>query len=366
MSPSFIQGLKLSQIFFEDALKPLLEKYYPLLQYDASLIGPGSEVLGFDDHISSDHHWGPRLQLFLSETDYHSLHQKIDLLLRQKLPYSIQGYSTHWSKPDPNDNMNQFLEPTSEGLVNHRVDIFTVNSYLRKVLCIDSTNLTDIDWLILPEQRLLELTAGKIFHQSLGELPKVRKYFSYYPENVWYFKILSEWDHISEEMAFVGRSAPKGDDLGSRLVATRLVRYIIRLAFILCKTYVPYSKWFGFAFSFLPIATDLQPILLEILTQDNWRKRENLLTEAYLVLLDYQNSLQITPKISVNATQFFSRDQMIINTQKIKNELRKLIIPPLDGVRYPIGSVDQFIVDTHILTDAQILQATRGLYSKTM
>ncbi|MHA2290099.1 MAG: DUF4037 domain-containing protein [Promethearchaeota archaeon] len=366
MEPLFIPGLKLGQIFFEEAVKPLLAENYPKLQYDAALIGPGSEVLGFDDEISSDHHWGPRLQLFISKTDFEHLRSEIDSFLRQKLPYNIQGYSTHWSEPDPNDSNNQFLKVKTTGLVNHRVEIHSTSSYLKKVLNIETIDLTDINWLVLPEQRLLELTSGKVYHSTLGEILKVRKYFSYYPENVWYYKLISEWDHIAEEMAFVGRSAPRGDDLGSRLVAARLVRYIIRLAFILNRKYVPYSKWFAYSFSFLSIASDLQPVLLEILKQNSWQKREQLLAKAYLIRLDYQNSLHITPEIKLGLTNFHSRNHIVIDVHKIILELNKLLKSPLNEIKYPLGSVDQFIDDTHILTDAWTANKARRFFTNSI
>ena len=36
----------------------------------AALNGAGSEVLGFDDAMSQDHDWGPRLLIFVSEADF--------------------------------------------------------------------------------------------------------------------------------------------------------------------------------------------------------------------------------------------------------------------------------------------------------
>ena len=65
IKPNFIPGLKLSELFYNDVIKEKLEKEYPELEYAAALIGQGSEILGFDDKMSTDHHWGPRLQLFL-------------------------------------------------------------------------------------------------------------------------------------------------------------------------------------------------------------------------------------------------------------------------------------------------------------
>jgi hypothetical protein len=362
MVPSFIPGLKLSQIFFEKTIKPLLDEYHPELKYDAALIGPGSEVLGFDDPVSTDHHWGPRVQLFLKEMDFLNHAKELDILFKQKLPYTIKGYSTHWSEPDPNDAMNQFLEPKSEGLVNHRVEILTVSSFLKACLNLETTELIDLDWLLLPEQKLLELTAGKVYYSTLGDLIRVRNYFSYYPDNVWFFKLAAEWDNIAEEIAFVGRSASRGDDLGSRLVSARLVRSIIRLAFILCRKYAPYSKWYAYSFSSLPIADNLHSVLLDILHQNNWRKREELLTTAYLILLEYQNSLEITPEITLKPINYHSRHQNVIDVHKIITELKKNIKPPLSTLPYSLGSIDQFIVNTHILTDAQLASRVKSLY----
>ena len=36
-----------------------------------------------------------------------------------------------------------------------------------------------------------------------------------------------------------------GDELGSQVVAARLVREIMKLAFLMEKKYAPYSKWLG-------------------------------------------------------------------------------------------------------------------------
>jgi hypothetical protein len=351
MSLSFVTGLELSRRFFEEVVKDIVKKHFAPVRYDAALIGPGSEVLGYDDEISADHHWGPRLQLFLSEKDYERYSSQIRSILSQELPYTFLGYSTNWSAPDPQDSMTQLLTPISSGLINHRVDIYTVKSYLKQHFAIKSIKLSETEWLMLSEQRLLEFTGGKVFYNELGELEKARAALHYFPENVWYFKLMAEWDHIAEESAFVGRTGMISDDLGSRMIAGRLVRHVIRLAFLLQKKYIPYSKWLSVAFAQLPIANELKPILLKILKEDDWRRRERLLCEAYLLLLEQQNSLNLTSEIALQPGKYFTRDQTVIQIEKITNELKKLLQPPLDNIKYPIGSIDHFIDDTHLLTD---------------
>ena len=52
-----------------DAVQPMLGEHLPNLNYSAGLIGGGSEVLGFDSEISTDHDWGPRVMLFVRADD---------------------------------------------------------------------------------------------------------------------------------------------------------------------------------------------------------------------------------------------------------------------------------------------------------
>ena len=65
----FIPGLELARRFYWEAVRPVLDADFPGLRHSAALIGTGSEVLGFDTPMSSDHHWGPHAMLFLAEDD---------------------------------------------------------------------------------------------------------------------------------------------------------------------------------------------------------------------------------------------------------------------------------------------------------
>ena len=94
--PAFIPGLELSRLFYHEIVQSILQAQFPGLAYSAALIGDGSEVLGFDTEMSSDHDWGPRLLLFLKEEDL-SLQDQIAETLRYSLPHTFRGYSTHFS-----------------------------------------------------------------------------------------------------------------------------------------------------------------------------------------------------------------------------------------------------------------------------
>ena len=66
MTPRFVPGLELARDFYATVVRPLLDVEFPGLAYAAALIGPGSDVAGYDTERSTDHDWGPRLQVFLT------------------------------------------------------------------------------------------------------------------------------------------------------------------------------------------------------------------------------------------------------------------------------------------------------------
>ncbi len=160
---NFIPGLELGRLFYLEAVKPVLDTFSSSLQYSAALMGSGSEILGFDTEMSTDHHWGPRVMLFLKEGDHHLYCKAIDEVLRQKLPPRFHGYSTNFTAPDPLDNNLQLLRDVDSGPINHRVEILTIRGFLLDYLDFDiEESIEAADWLTFPEQKLLSITAGAL------------------------------------------------------------------------------------------------------------------------------------------------------------------------------------------------------------
>src|SRR5881396_1059684 len=94
MSEPWQRGAGLCQRFYWQAVRPILEAHFPGLAHAAALIDTGSEVLGFDDEQSTDHHWGPRALLFLSEADHRRLAASLQQALAHELPLEFEGYPT--------------------------------------------------------------------------------------------------------------------------------------------------------------------------------------------------------------------------------------------------------------------------------
>ncbi len=202
----FIPGLTLCGEFYREAVRPILDNVFPALAYSAALIGSGSEVLGFDDAMSTDHHWGPRVQLFVGEDDYQRVADPIHTALANHLPYTFRGYSTNFSEPDPEDNGTQLPVLVESGPINHRVSVSTVRGFVQNYLGFDSsTPLQAADWLTFPQQKLRTLTGGAVYHDAVG-LEDARARFAWYPRDVWLYLLAAGWARIGQEEHLMGRA----------------------------------------------------------------------------------------------------------------------------------------------------------------
>src|SRR5579863_3272969 len=145
----FILGIELCRRFYEDAVSPLLERYFPSLPYAAALIGHGSDVLSFDTEMSMDHDWGPRLQLFLRE-QHVSLVPSIDEVLRKHLQHEFAGFPVSAVEAADEPRV-MVMHRTMEGPVNHRVALMTVRDFLKFHLAYDIEQPLEVgDWLTFP------------------------------------------------------------------------------------------------------------------------------------------------------------------------------------------------------------------------
>lgn len=359
-----ISGIELSGRYYREIVRPILDKAFPGLEHSAALIGPGSEVLGFDTARSTDHHWGLRLILFLAEAEAGRLKARVDKVLRKYLPVSFLGYSTNFTPADPNDNGVRHPQPVEAGPVNHMVEITTSRAFFQRELGLDPwREFTPIDWLVFEEQRLLALTQGAVFHDGLGELESLRRKLAYYPRDVWLYLLSAEWCKVGQEEPFVGRTGEVGDEVGSRLVAARLVHTLMRLLFLYEKRYAPYSKWFGSAFNRLAGAVELQPALAAALAAATWGEREAHLCQAYEWMVRLHNQQRITPEVQERSTFFFGRPFRVIHGEAIGNLIWETIDDAaVRALPRGVGSVNQFLSSVDVLSNPQLCRRMKALY----
>ena len=148
----FIPGLGLAGEFYAAVVRPLLSEHFPTMPYAAALVGPGSEVIGFDTQRSVDHDWGPRLQVFLTGRDAAQA-GAVTAVLASRLPSSFRGYPVAFPVTG---------EPA--GTARHRVEVAGLGAWLTGRLGFDAQHeITLLDWLATPTQRLAEVTAERCF-----------------------------------------------------------------------------------------------------------------------------------------------------------------------------------------------------------
>lgn len=145
----------------------------------------------------------------------------------------------------------------------------------------------------------------------------------HYPHDIWLYLLASEWTNIAEEEPFVGRCGDAEDELGSRIIAARLVQSLMRLCFLMEKEYVPYSKWFGTALAQLRSAKELTPLFHKIISSENWKEREKYLSKAYESIAHMHNNLKITKPLKVKVTEFYDRPYLVINGGIFARHIKK-------------------------------------------
>jgi hypothetical protein len=344
-----MSGGELARRFHADVVAPLLAQAMPGLRYAAGRLGSGSDVLGLDDAMSRDHDWGCRLTLLVDEADRDAV-PRITGLLERELPGSYRGRPVRFPV-------------TWDSSRTHNVDVATVAGFATSRLGVDPTGGLPVpDWLVLTGQSVLEVIAGPVFTDRTTELAPVRAALRWYPPDVERYVLAAGWQRLCQEMPMVGRTAERGDELGSRMLGTRLAGDLMWLAFAVSRRWPPYPKWRGTAFQALDIAQDLTGPLAAAATAPGWRDREGGLAEACELLLNAQRA-QGLPAPDAAVTRFWDRPYRTVDDAVWKALLAGITDPQVTGLPALIGSIEQWASSVDILASPARRSALRAAYS---
>lgn len=226
-----MNGLELSRAFYEQYGAPLLHEQFSQVEHliAVGLIGSGSEVLGFDDEVSRDHDFEPGFCLLLPDESV--IDRRTAFLLERayaKLPREFM------------EVRRSTLAPV--GGARHGV-LRAADFFTEKVGAPDGV-LTVDQWLKLPQQSLLEATAGVLFRDDLGQVTAIRTTLSHMPEEVRKKRLAGHLLLMAQAGQYnYLRCLKHGEPAAGQLAVNEFVKSCIEVVFLLNRVYAPYYKW---------------------------------------------------------------------------------------------------------------------------
>jgi hypothetical protein len=338
--PAFVPGVELARGFHDEVVRPLLRGQ----PHAAALLGWGSDVLGYDTARSTDHGWGPRLLVLVEHAADRVAHR-----LDDELPERFRGWPVRFGWD---------AEP-----VRHHVTVATLPQWCVEHLGVDATRgMSDLDWLLTPQQLLLGVTAGPVFADGSGELGRLRRALAWYPDDVWRWLLACQWHRLAQEEAFVARTAEVGDELGSALVAARQVRDVVRLALLLDRRYAPYGKWLGTAFARGRHDDGLPDHLRAALDARDADARQEALARALTALAERHNRAGLTPPLDPAPRDYHRRPARVLMADRFTEALLGTVRDPALRRLPLVGGVDQVVDSTDALTSPHLIRRLSSLY----
>jgi hypothetical protein len=235
--------------------------------------------------------------------------------------------------------------------VRHRVQVQDVDTLVRSRTGITAAHApTTAEWLSLTGQAVREVITGPVFADTAGELTAARERLSWYPRDLWTYVVATDWARLIQELPFVGRTADRGDDLGSRVITSRLVGVAMHLGHLLERRWPPYSKWLGTSFAALPRASTASGYLRQALEANDWQSREDGLVQALQVLHAAQRDVGL-PSVEDPVERFFDRPYRTVREEVVQRLESSITDPAIRALPRGVGSAEQRSDNVDVLMD---------------
>lgn len=301
-----MKGLDLSERFYREVVSPLIATALPQLvsRCAAGLIGFGSDVLGHDDEQSRDHEWGARCILWLAPEDYAAYADVLESMLDQQVPSTFYGFPARFRRHP----IGYFVPAGDEQRGVHHVGLTTVQRFLQFNPGMQGEQLEPLDWLCIPEQKLLEVTRGRIFHDPVGDITRIRESLAY----------------------------------------QRTAQVVIRLVFLLNRAYCPGTvKWVSREFFALPRVSELVGPLIERGYSASLDEAAANMESIFEILVQEFNRLGMTETVELTAPSS-ARGHFRWSSSAVVLALEKRLSPELRELEWG-GGIDQWVTNEDIL-----------------
>lgn len=312
-----MKGLDVSRAFYEQYGKDMLEKEFPdyIDNIAVGLVGEGSECLGYDDDISTDHDFEAGFCLFISREDYDKIGFKLERAYA-KLPKEFMGYKRSVLSPVGGD----------------RHGVIVIEDFYQKFLGAPEVPDDLRWWLYADSTALLNASNGEVFYDPKGEFSRVReKLLVGFPDDVRRKKLAMHAVFMAQAGQYnYKRIVSRGEYGAGQLALFEFVKHAISTVYLLNNKYEPFYKWAFKGMRSLPILSELEDALVGLIEIENSPKTiddkiEIVEDVASLIIDEYKR--QALTKATCNILE--SHAYSILDGVK-DNEIRNIHI--MEGV----------------------------------
>lgn len=247
-----MKGLALSRRYYDEVFLPECEKRLPdaVGHFAAGLVGEGSECFGYDDALSRDHGFGPRLCIWLTREDDARWGRDLDALW-QSLPTGLAGYE----------------RPAAAANEGKRSGVFTVEEFYQRLLGVPDAPDSPDGWLSIGEPYLAAAVNGAVYRDEPGRFTAVReRLLAHFPDDVTRYYLARHAAIAAQTGQYnLLRAHRHGEELAVSGIKARFIQSVIAMVFLLNRRYRPFYKWAPRAMRALPVlGSDIHDRLLKL------------------------------------------------------------------------------------------------------
>lgn len=243
-----MKGLETAKQYYEIYGRQMIRGQFPERadQTAAGLVGYGSECLGFDDEISTDHDYGPSFCIWLPRELYQQCGKEMQAAY-DALPKEFMGCSAR----------------VEEGQGKGRVGVLCLEDFYLEILGTDRVPETEAEWFSLSEAALSTATNGAVFEDPCGKFTRIREgLLSYYPQEVWLKKLAESLARAAQAGQYnYARAMKRGERIAAEIALTEFVKETMQIVYLLNKKYAPFYKWMHRGMKELVVCSEIGDML---------------------------------------------------------------------------------------------------------
>jgi len=231
-------GMELAEKLYNDKIRDAIAAEFPAhaSRIAVGLAGPGSECFGYDDDVSRDHDFAPRLCLWLTEADAREI--------GQRLQSRYEAWTAEFDAVTP--------------MARDRSGAVAIPDWYRRFTGCPGVPQDPVAWLRVPEHLLAAATNGRVFRDELGEFTAIReKLLAGYPPDVKRKRLAARLFTMGQAGQYnLPRCLRRGDAVAASFALSEFMRAALEAVCILNGRYAPYYKWLYRAAGELPLCAD--------------------------------------------------------------------------------------------------------------